>query len=880
MSTTNEGAPAWRRPWPLLGRDRELELAGRALRDPACHGVLVTGPFGTGRSRLAQEVWCAAGRRGHPRLHASATPVARSVPFGALAPLLGRGPDGAPGLVHGAGSADRPKPVLFLDDAPYLDPASARLVAESMHDGRLLVVTTSDPRGRLPWEEHALASVGVKALPAAVTEQVLRNALGGAVERRTARLLHRATGGRPRDLEEVLDGALKDDALTWDGMVWRLTGTLTVTAGLRALTQSRLRPLDPCDRELLERVAVCGRLACGSERLTGAKRLVRDGWVRALTEGPRRVLELTGDLHREALLSALPSQRVRRILREELERVPAPGSGPGDLLERARWRLAAAEPFDPQALEEALRVARSVPDHGIALQLARELEGLRPGPASGLALAGQLLENGRPQEARAVLTRVAQGTALPGQKARAAVLRAQHLVGELRDADALSVIGTARNDCTDTHATALLDAAEAALRSRLGDMTGAAAALTASAPHETAGPSGDLWRSARIRCLTESGRTKDAVRLVRHTATGRAAPEADPATLALPAEADPATPALLAGTETHALAEAGQLVRAEQLARDGYDRAVDSHAVRSLTWPAEQLGRLHYLQGRLDEARTWYATALAHGREAGLRSGVYLGMCGLALVAAVCADVGAAEHWREQARTLGAGEGWHPEAVLAGAWLAAVTGRTAEARQQLRRAVDDAARRGLHSAQALLWCDVARLGDVEAAVGPLSRLAVASDSALTAARADFARSLASADPVRLEASAAALESLGTRLLAAEAWNASAAAHIRADAEPAARAAVHRAMRLTCRDAEAATPGLVAPAARLRLTTRETEVALAGASGLSVEDIARALSLAARTVINHLRRIRSKLGVKDTGDLRAALFPRPLPLTRP
>ncbi|MEU9227900.1 LuxR C-terminal-related transcriptional regulator [Streptomyces massasporeus] len=868
MSTTNDGAPARRHPWPLLGRDRELELAGRALRDPACHGVLVTGPFGTGRSRLAQAVWCAAGRRGHPRLHASATPAARSVPLGALAPLLGRGPDGAPGLVREAGSADRPKPVLFLDDAPYLDPASARLVAESMHDGRLLVVTTTDPRGRLPWEEHALAAVGVKALPAAVTEQVLRHALGGAVERRTARLLHRATGGRPRDLEEVLDGALKDDALTWDGTLWRLTGPLTATAGLRALTQSRLRPLDAGDRKLLERVAVCGRLLCASERLTGAKRLVRDGWVRALTEGPRTVLELTGDLHREALLSALPSQRVRRILREELDRVPASGSGPIDLLDRARWRLAAAEPFDPQDLEEALRAARSIPDHGIALQLARELERLRPGPASGLVLAEQLLENGLPQEARAVLTRATQGTSLPEQTARAAVLRAQHLVGELRDADALSVIATARDDCADTHATALLDAAEAALRSRLGDMTAAASALTAPAPHETAGASGELWRSARIRCLTESGRTKDAVRLARHTAAGGAAPGADPA-----------TPALLAGAETHALAEAGQLVRAEQLARHGYDRAVESHAVRSLTWAAEQLGRLHYLQGRLDEARSWYASALAHGREAGLRSGMYLGMCGLALVAAVCADAGAAERWRAQARSLSPGEGWHPEAVLAGAWLAAVTGRTAEARQQLRRAVDDAARRGLHTAQALLWCDVARLGDVEAAVEPLSRLAVASDSALTAARADFARSLASADPARLEASAAALESLGTRLLAAEAWNATAAAHIRAYAEPAARAAVHRAMRLTCRDAEARTPGLVAPEVRHRLTARETEVALAGASGLSVEDIARGLSLAARTVINHLRRIRSKLGVKDTSDLRTALFPRPLPHTR-
>ncbi|MFJ8595150.1 LuxR C-terminal-related transcriptional regulator [Streptomyces sp. NPDC093598] len=860
MSTTNDGAPTRRRPWPLLGRDQEVELAGRALRDPRSHGVLVTGPFGTGRSRLAQECWRAAGRRGHPRLHAAATPAARSVPLGALAPLLRRGPDGAPGLLRDEGPANRPRPVLFLDDVHHLDRASARLVAESMSDGRLLVVATTDPHGRLPWEEHALVSVRLEALPTAVMEQLLRHALGGAVERRTVRLLHRATGGRPRELEEVLDSAVRDGVLTWDGTMWRLTGPLTVPAGLRALTESRLRPLDPCDREFLERVAVCGRLACATARQTGAERLIRDGWVRALTEGPHPVLELTGDLHREVLVSALPSQRVRRILREELARGPAPGSGPGDLLDRARWRLAAAEPFDPQDLEDAVRAARSVPDHGIALQLTRELERRRPGPPSLLALADQLIESGCPHEARAVLTRVSQEATSPDEAARAAVLRAQHLAGELRGEDALSVIATARNDGAEARATALLDAAEAALRSLLGDMRGAAQTLT-GAPGETVGPCGELWRSARIRCLTESGRTKEAVRLARHTEQGGTAPEADLSTRGL-----------LAGAEARALAEAGSLLEAEQLAQRGYDRAVDAHALRSLTWSAEQLGWFHYLQGRLDESRIWYASALAHGREAGLRSGVYAGLCGLALIAAVCADVGAARHWREQARSLGSGEGWQPEAVLAGAWLAAVTGRTDEARQRLRRAADDAARRGLHTAQTLLWCDVARLGDAEAATEPLSHLAVRSDSALTAARADFARSLASADPERLEACAAALDTLGARLLAAEAWNATAAAHIRAGAEPAARAAMHRAMRLTCQGAAPRTPGLVAPDVRRRLTARETEVALAGASGLSVEETARGLSLAVRTVINHLRRIRSKLGVKDAGEMRTALFP--------
>ncbi|MEG8277212.1 LuxR C-terminal-related transcriptional regulator [Streptomyces sp. AHA2] len=879
MSTSDDGAPAGRRPWPMLGRDRELELADRALRDPASSGVLVTGPFGTGRSRLAQECWRAAGRRGHPRLHAAATPAARYVPLGALAPVLRRGPDGAPGLLEDEVRAVRPRPVLFLDDAHHLDSASARLVAESTRNGRLLVVATSALHARLPWEEHprrqALLPVRLEALPVQAMGRLLRHALGGPVERRTVRLLHRATGGRPRELEEVLEGAVAEAALRWDGTVWRLTGALPVTAGLRALTDSRLRSLDPRDREFLDRVAVCGRLAHVRPAQADVEGLVLDGWLRARTEGSRTFLELAGDLHRQLLCARLPSQRTRRILRQELAR--SPESGSGDLLDRARWRSAAGEPFDPYDLTAAVRAARSVPDHDLALRLARELVHLRPGPASGLALAEQLLEGGRPHEARAAVRQVLRDSAAPDERARATVLEAQRLLGDLRGEEGLSAIATARDDCAaDPGAAALLDAAEAALRSLLGDMEGAGRAL-GPGPVRAAGITEPLHLLAEIRCRTESGRTKEAVGLLRHAPEGAAPLTRSAARQATVAEAEPSVRFVPAGTEAWALAEAGALEEAGVLAERAYDRAVDARAVRSLTSLAEQLGWIRYLQGRLDECRTWYATALGHGREAGQRSSAYAGLCGLALVAAVCADVTGAEQWREQARSLAPRSGWRAEPVLADAWLAAATGRLGEARRQLRRAADEAARRGLHTAQALLWCDVARLGDAQAAAGALSRLAACSDSALTAARAGFARALASAEPGRLETCAAGLERLGVRLLAAEAWTAAAAAHARAGARPsAAGAALDRAARLTCREAAARTPALVAPRARLGLTARETEVALAAASGLGVEETARRLSLADRTVVNHLRRIRSKLGVTDTGRLRTALFPDPRP----
>ncbi|MFF4842931.1 LuxR C-terminal-related transcriptional regulator [Streptomyces collinus] len=866
MSGTHDGTRA--QPWPLLGRARELAEANRALGDPHRAGVLVTGPFGTGRSRLARECWSEAGRRGHPCLEAAATPAARSIPLGALAPVLGPGPDGTPGLSAPlAPGPGRPRPVLFLDDAPHLDDASARMLAALMHEGRVSLVVTAEPQGPLPWREHGLLPVRLQPLPLDVVDQLLRHALGGAVERRTVRLFRQASGGRPRELEEVLDGALRRGVLAHDGLVWRLTGPLTATSRLRALVESRLRRLSARHAEFLERVSVCGRLTLDPARHADLGRLAEEGWVRLVPSGPYTQVELCSALHGEVLRSRLPSQRVRRILREEAARSRHLRTHPGVLLDIVRWRADAAEPLDEADVEDAVAVARRTPDHDTALRLARELPRLRPGPHSVLTLAEQLFERGHCQEAEAALERAARDATSPADRVAATALHVQHLaVGRMSAAEALSAAAEARRACPGAPETAVLDAVESALRCRMGDITGALRVLTGMPAHAP-GPAHHLAQLARSHCLRESGLTAAAAHLARRPWPGPPTPGTD--TLA--------HPALLIGAQARALAESGALRAAGRLAEHGYDRAVDAGALRAQTWLAEHLGWTYYLQGRLDESRIWYASALAHAREAGLRSGAWAGTCGLALVAAVRADVAEAERrWRE-AQELGDGAWWRPEQALAGAWLAAATGRIAEARQRLREAAEDAARRGMRTSQSHLWCDVARLGGAREAVAPLARLAASSDSALTGARADFARTTASDDGTAMEACAAGLERLGARLLAAEAWNAATAAHLRTPAPDAARRTRGRVCDLTGPAGSAArTPGLVDPDARALLTGRELQVALAATAGLTQEETARQLSLAVRTVVNHLHRVRAKLGVRDVRGMRAVLYPGPAP----
>jgi DNA-binding CsgD family transcriptional regulator len=59
-----------------------------------------------------------------------------------------------------------------------------------------------------------------------------------------------------------------------------------------------------------------------------------------------------------------------------------------------------------------------------------------------------------------------------------------------------------------------------------------------------------------------------------------------------------------------------------------------------------------------------------------------------------------------------------------------------------------------------------------------------------------------------------------------------------------------------------------------LTSREREIALLAAGGLSSKQIAGQLVVSVRTVDNHLRAVYRKLGVVGRGELRSVLRPSP------
>src|SRR5215212_5427052 len=114
------------RPWPLTGRDEELRRVAAAIR-PGAAGIVVAGPAGVGKTRLAREALTALESRSTTIVWAHGSTAARPLPLGAFAGLLDvpRG-DAADTIGQSLDQLARQWPlVLAVDDAHLLDEHSA-----------------------------------------------------------------------------------------------------------------------------------------------------------------------------------------------------------------------------------------------------------------------------------------------------------------------------------------------------------------------------------------------------------------------------------------------------------------------------------------------------------------------------------------------------------------------------------------------------------------------------------------------------------------------------------------------------------------------------------------------------------------------------------
>ncbi|MCH0569154.1 ATP-binding protein, partial [Streptomyces sp. MUM 136J] len=388
-------------PWPFTGRDEELEFARRCLA-AGRPGLVVTGPVGCGKTRLAAEAV-----RGTDCAEVTGTPATRRTPYAAFAHLL-------PGTVslHEALRRLSGTRLLLVDDAHLLDDASAALIHQLAAHGRtrlLLVAAAGAPAPdaiRRLWTGQLLPRLALEPLTRQETARLIGSG-DTAPDSLTAHRLHRLAHGDLRLLGDLLDAVRGSGRLVPEPdsgtHAWR--GPLPVTAAVRERTAPHLDRAHPVERETLDRLAFAEPAPLDADLLdlralecleadglievdaAGAVRLVHPlhGPVLRATAGRLRARRLDpGPEERELALKAETAALAHRIDECDVRDLPTPAG---------EWLLTEDLPVPPGYAAVRARFARLRGELGDAASWARRAPG---DPACRAELALASAQSGRP----------------------------------------------------------------------------------------------------------------------------------------------------------------------------------------------------------------------------------------------------------------------------------------------------------------------------------------------------------------------------------------------------------------------------------------------------------------------------------------------------
>ncbi|MBT8468360.1 MAG: AAA family ATPase [Deltaproteobacteria bacterium] len=853
--------------WTLVGREAELERAERLLdrEDSGLAGLLLSGPAGVGKSRLAAELAVLATKPpfGFHVERTAGSLAMHSVPFGPFAHLV-------PAsevedrlqllqtlrleLKRRAGSR---RLALLVDDGHRLEDGSLallELLAKTRDAFLILTMRTTDP---VPDAWRAL--IGSQRFEPVVVDGLDDRAVGAIVDEvlgpttpETKRSIIRLAGGSPLLVKELLFHGKHAGTLCQRDGVWVTEGDFGSLPGLIDLTDARIASLSEEGLQLFRELAVGSPLPSHAvDRLDIHERL---GELHRAELIVRRndSIALAHPLYGEVMRSNMSIQRIGNV-KEGLADALLQSSPltPAIELQAATLRLEAGRCPAELAMAGASH-ALAACDGFLAERFADEAalhdDSWLPHALRGRALFAQQ----RPDEAERAFMQANIPPDHPDVAARVTWARAMNLafgLGQLQRAK--EVLSAMAESLPEPHATAL-HADRALINALVGDFD---SVLKIGRP------------------LLERKGIPPVIRLKVHVSytlaqamRGRLGGFKDHIAEALELadahRADvPMAPLQIGLNQAFGLTALGQIDRAIDAASAGHERARrDDNLVA--VWGGEY-GEVLLQAGFVPEALEVFRENQRHmGKFDPFRTDpMFLGVESAAR--AMIGEHDEAERLLELAEhnALGPDARYATRFGRARGWLASCAGDVEQAVEILA----ETGRRALESTH-VLWGfevlhDCVRLGASERVAALLRETEAKTEgAAYLSAITAHASALEAGDGEAVEAAARMLKQCGARLLAAEAM-AQAARRFQDNAD---HVAAHRAATLsTIWQKECGNPRTPAVAVRPpALSEREHEIAgLVAGRKLTSPEVARELFVSTRTVDNHLRSVYRKLGLR-------------------
>lgn len=867
---------------PLVGREHQVAAVEQVLARPGGGSLLITGPPGTGRTRLLQE---AAGhaRRLHREVIGLRGTAGSTLPFGALLGHLDAVPPldteadraravaaAARHLEHQAAAGAR-QLVVTVDDAHTLDPLTTATLTLLLDREAAVVVATNPSGTSVPWLDRPRTSWTTTGdLGDDQATRLAEARCGAPLDGGTRRSLLRATGGNAALVVASLQGAADAGTLVEHGQVVRLVGGSWADEPVLEIVRRRLSTSTPEALQALHVAAVAGgvvehALLTRCSDPAGVDALERTGHVQVERHDRRVTVRVHPPLVAVAVRRLLGASERATHSRALAEAIAATGARRHDDAARiARLRLDAGDEVPAPVALSASRLARSTADVHEAERLARVACLLTEDVEPRLELADLVHETGRPGEAEAILREA------PGRDDRdrtlLALARANNLVWSLDDGEgARRALTDASAQVQDEQLRTELVAAMACV-DHLGGESGAAVQAILS----------------KIDRATGRARYQSLVDLVSAAAfTGRLdqlqgwVDEALVLDQQLADEPVRTDAGFLSLSLALALTEHGALDDADELSRAAYDVCTELDEGAGQGWFALLLGRIALLRGDLAAAERLFAESAWRFEGVGLPGPPRWSRAGSVLVAATRGE-------RPDTPTMVSAAGveaeqhsfrlHEPDCLRAMGWVAHLDGDHVGALASLGEAARLARKRGAFVLEVHAWHDLTRLAAHRDELGEglerTAALATRLDSPLARAVARRAEATAGSDAEGLEAVARSFDELGMALAAAECWAEASAVHGRRGRRARAARARQAADGLVQPDWR--TPALARRGTGADLTPRELQVARLAATGLRTDAIADELGIGFRTVENHLHRAYGKLGIEGKHQLGDAL----------